>query len=54
VGLVFSMQALGLIVGPLIALLLLFSGLGNGLTRRVLLGWGGPTCMLLVPSRAPG
>jgi MFS transporter, PHS family, inorganic phosphate transporter len=40
VGLVFSMQALGLIVGPLIALLLLSSGIGNGLTWRILLGLG--------------
>jgi MFS family permease len=40
VGLVFSMQALGLIVGPLIALLLLSSGIGDGLTWRILLGLG--------------
>jgi MFS family permease len=40
VGLVFSMQALGLVVGPLIALLLLSSGMGNGLTWRILLGLG--------------
>ncbi len=40
VGLVFSMQALGLIVGPLIALLLLTSGIGDGLTWRILLGLG--------------
>ena len=40
VGLVFSMQALGLVVGPLIALLLLSSGIGNGTTWRVLLGLG--------------
>jgi PHS family inorganic phosphate transporter-like MFS transporter len=40
VGLVFSMQALGLVVGPLIALLLLSSGIGNGLTWRALLGLG--------------
>jgi PHS family inorganic phosphate transporter-like MFS transporter len=40
VGLVFSMQALGLVVGPLIALLLLSSGIGDGLTWRVLLGLG--------------
>ncbi len=40
VGLVFSMQALGLIVGPLVALLLLSSGLGDGLTWRILLGLG--------------
>jgi MFS family permease len=40
VGLVFSMQALGLIVGPLIALLLLSSGIADGLTWRILLGLG--------------
>jgi PHS family inorganic phosphate transporter-like MFS transporter len=40
VGLVFSMQALGLIVGPLVALLLLSSGIGDGMTWRLLLGFG--------------
>jgi PHS family inorganic phosphate transporter-like MFS transporter len=40
VGLVFSMQALGLIVGPLVALVLLSSGIGDGLTWRILLGLG--------------
>ena len=40
VGLVFSMQALGLIVGPLVALVLLSSGIGDGLTWRLLLGFG--------------
>jgi PHS family inorganic phosphate transporter-like MFS transporter len=40
VGLVFSMQALGLIVGPLVALLLLSSGIGDSLTWRILLGLG--------------
>jgi PHS family inorganic phosphate transporter-like MFS transporter len=40
VGLVFSMQALGLIVGPLVALVLLSSGLGDDLTWRLLLGLG--------------
>ncbi len=40
VGLVFSMQALGLIVGPLVALILLSSGIGNSLTWRILLGLG--------------
>ena len=39
-GLVFSMQALGLIVGPLVALILLSSGIGNSLTWRILLGLG--------------
>lgn len=40
VGLVFSMQALGLIIGPLIALVLLSSGVGGGLVWRLLLGLG--------------
>jgi MFS transporter, PHS family, inorganic phosphate transporter len=40
VGLVFSMQALGLIVGPLIALSLLSSGISGNMTWRILLGLG--------------
>src|SRR5579863_8734259 len=40
VGLVFSMQAIGLIVGPLVALILLSSGMASSLTWRVLLGAG--------------
>jgi len=40
VGLVFSMQAVGLIVGPLVALTLLSSGVSHGLTWRLLLGLG--------------
>ena len=40
VGLVFSMQALGLIVGPLVALVLLSSGMSGNLTWRLLLGLG--------------
>jgi MFS transporter, PHS family, inorganic phosphate transporter len=40
VGLVFSMQALGLIIGPLVALVLLTSGIGGNLTWRLLLGLG--------------
>jgi MFS transporter, PHS family, inorganic phosphate transporter len=40
VGLVFSMQALGLIVGPLVAVVLLSSGIGGNLTWRILLGLG--------------
>jgi MFS transporter, PHS family, inorganic phosphate transporter len=40
VGMVFSMQALGLIVGPLVGLALLTSGLGNNLTWRIMLGLG--------------
>ena len=40
VGLVFSMQALGLIVGPLVGLTLLSSGIGPDLTWRLLLAFG--------------
>jgi MFS family permease len=40
VGMVFSMQALGLVVGPLLGLLLLSSGVSHSLTWRILLGLG--------------
>lgn len=40
VGLVFSMQAVGLIVGPLVALILLRSGMSGELVWRLLLGFG--------------
>jgi PHS family inorganic phosphate transporter-like MFS transporter len=40
VGLVFSMQALGLIVGPLVGLVLLGSGVNHDLTWRLMLGLG--------------
>src|SRR5581483_11239749 len=40
VGMVFSMQAVGLIVGPLVALGLLASGTSHELTWRLLLGFG--------------
>jgi MFS family permease len=40
VGLVFSTQALGLVIGPLIALSLLGAGVGNGMAWRILLGLG--------------
>src|SRR3984957_15575770 len=40
VGLVFSAQAVGLIVGPVVALALLGGGVGPALTWRVLLGLG--------------
>ncbi|HEV8065432.1 MAG TPA: MFS transporter [Acidimicrobiales bacterium] len=40
VGLVFSMQAVGLVVGPLVALGLLASGVSHDLTWRLLLGLG--------------
>ncbi len=40
VGMVFSTQALGLIVGPVIALALLGAGAGNDLAWRIMLGLG--------------
>ena len=40
VGLVFSMQAAGLVVGPLLASILLASGLSDNLVWRLLLGFG--------------
>jgi MFS family permease len=40
VGLVFAMQGAGLIVGPLIASILLASGISNSATWRILLGLG--------------
>jgi len=40
VGMVFSMQAVGLIVGPLVALLLIATGVSHDLTWRLLLGFG--------------
>jgi MFS transporter, PHS family, inorganic phosphate transporter len=40
VGLVFSMQGAGLIIGPLLASILLASGLSNNITWRLLLGLG--------------
>jgi PHS family inorganic phosphate transporter-like MFS transporter len=40
VGLVFSMQALGLIIGPLVGLVLLSSGINHDLTWRLMLGFG--------------
>jgi MFS family permease len=40
VGMVFSMQALGLIVGPLVGLTLLSSGMSQGIAWRLMLGFG--------------
>jgi MFS family permease len=40
VGLVFSMQAVGLIVGPLVGIVLLASGVSDSLAWRILLGLG--------------
>jgi MFS family permease len=40
VGLVFSMQALGLVVGPVVGLTLLGSGVGHDMTWRLMLAFG--------------
>jgi MFS family permease len=52
VGLVFSMQALGLVVGPLVGLVLLSSGIGPGLTWRLLLAFGAVPAASVVYMRA--
>lgn len=52
VGMVFSMQAVGLVVGPLVALALLESGIGNEATWRLLLGFGAIPAALAVGLRA--
>ena len=55
VGLVFSMQALGLIVGPLVGLLLLTSGISHDLTWRLMLGLGAvpAAAVVLLRTRMP-
>ncbi len=40
VGLVFSMQALGLVIGPIVAMSLLAGGVSHGMTWRLLLAFG--------------
>lgn len=52
VGLVFSMQALGLIVGPLVGLVLLASGINHDLTWRLMLGLGAVPAATVVYMRA--
>jgi MFS family permease len=52
VGLVFSMQALGLIVGPLVGLALLSSGLHHDLVWRLMLGLGAVPAATVVYLRA--
>ncbi|HAM01131.1 MAG TPA: MFS transporter [Acidimicrobiaceae bacterium] len=52
VGLVFSMQALGLVVGPLVALVLLSSGISGDLTWRLLLGLGAIPAAAVIYLRA--
>ena len=52
VGLVFSMQALGLIIGPLAALILVSSGLADSTTWRILLGLGAVPAAAVVYMRS--
>ncbi len=52
VGLVFSMQAVGLIVGPLVGLVLLTSGMSQGLTWRLMLGLGAVPAAAVIYFRA--
>jgi MFS family permease len=52
VGLVFSMQALGLIVGPLVGIVLLSSGVGDPLAWRILLGLGALPAAAVIYFRA--
>jgi len=52
VGLVFSMQAVGLIVGPLVGLALLSSGINAALTWRILLGLGAIPAAAVIYLRA--
>jgi MFS transporter, PHS family, inorganic phosphate transporter len=52
VGLVFSMQALGLVVGPLVGLVLLASGISHDLTWRLMLGLGALPAAAVVYLRA--
>jgi MFS family permease len=52
VGLVFSMQALGLVVGPLVGLVLLASGIDHEVTWRLMLGLGAIPAAAVVYLRA--
>jgi MFS family permease len=52
VGMVFSMQALGLIVGPLVGLALLSSGVSQALSWRLLLGLGAIPAATVIYLRA--
>ena len=52
VGLVFSMQAIGLIVGPLVGLVLLSSGTSSSLAWRLMLGLGAVPAAAVIYLRA--
>lgn len=51
VSLVFSMQALGLIVGPMVALTLLASGVNHDLAWRIMLGLGALPALAVIQLR---
>jgi MFS transporter, PHS family, inorganic phosphate transporter len=51
VGLVFSMQALGLIAGPIVAITLLASGINHDLAWRLMLGLGAIPALSIVYAR---
>lgn len=48
VGMVFSMQAVGLILGPIVALTLVASGIGHDLAWRLMLGLGALPAMAVI------
>ncbi len=52
VGLVFSMQALGLIVGPLVGVTLISAGLSDSVTWRLMLGLGAVPAAAVIYLRA--
>ena len=52
VGMVFSMQAVGLVVGPLVGLLLLWSGMSDSLTWRIMLALGAVPAAAVIYLRA--
>ncbi len=52
VGMVFSMQALGLIAGPIVAITLLASGLPHDLIWRILLGLGAIPALSVIYARS--
>lgn len=51
IGMVFSMQSLGLLAGPLVSLGLIFSGLNLGIVWKLLLAFGAIPAMIVVYQR---
>ncbi|MHB8359358.1 MAG: MFS transporter [Thermoplasmataceae archaeon] len=51
IGMVFSMQSLGLLAGPLISLGLIYSGISLGIIWKLLLAFGAIPAMLVIYSR---